>query len=135
MGGYKPLKINKYETGLVQNRQEFILPDDAFPVLQNAYIFRERIQRKLGAELLGRLRRKFTDDSIGTSGISPWSFTIFSSVTPAISEPNATIEIGSVSITVGTDTFTDLGTGVLERNDGNVQSTINYIIRIVTGKR
>lgn len=52
MAGYSPLKITGNATGLVQNREEFILPDDAYPVLQNAYIFRERILRKAAINCL-----------------------------------------------------------------------------------
>ena len=43
MGGYSPLKIVGMSTGLVQDREEFLLPDDAYPTLQNAYVWRERI--------------------------------------------------------------------------------------------
>lgn len=57
MGKYSPLKITGMSTGLVQEREEFLLPDDAYPVLQNAYVWRERIKRKKGFELLGRLQR------------------------------------------------------------------------------
>ena len=54
MPGYQPLYIKGMETGLVQERQEFILPNDAYPILENAYLFREQIRRKQGYELLGR---------------------------------------------------------------------------------
>ena len=133
MGGYIPLKITAPETGLVQNRQEMILPDDAFPVLQNAYIWRETIQRKLGLQQLARLTRVFTALSLGNSHASPWTFIIWSTlVPPKVPETNATIAPGSVIITVGTDTFTDQGNGTLRRQDGNLTSTINYITGSVT---
>lgn len=62
MAGYSPLKITGMTTGLVQSRENFLLPDDAYPTLQNAYVWRERILRKKGYQLLGRLRR-FVDSS------------------------------------------------------------------------
>ena len=58
---YKPLSVKGNATGLVQNREDFILPDDAYPVLENAYVWRERIKRKQGWQLLGRLSRTFTN--------------------------------------------------------------------------
>lgn len=58
MAGYSPLKITGMSTGLVQQREEFLLPDDAYPRLQNAYVWRERILRKKGYQLLGRLQRE-----------------------------------------------------------------------------
>ena len=62
---YQPLNISGNTTGLVQNRQEFLLPDDAYPTLQNAYIFREQMRRKQGATKLGRLKRDFEDYPLG----------------------------------------------------------------------
>jgi hypothetical protein len=76
---YRPLKITGNSVGLVQSREEFILPDDAYPTLQNAFVWRERIKRKQGYTLLGRLRRTFTTVSLGLSGTSPWTVSIFSS--------------------------------------------------------
>ena len=57
MAGYTPLKITGMSTGLVQSRENFLLPDDAYPILENAYVWRERIKRKKGYQLLGRLQR------------------------------------------------------------------------------
>ena len=38
MAGYKPIKISGFETGLVQEREDFLLVEDAFPILENTYI-------------------------------------------------------------------------------------------------
>lgn len=76
MAGYKPVKIAGMKTGLVQEREEFLLPDDAYPVLQNAYVWRERIKRKQGVKKLGRLQRNFTTMNWFVTGASIWSFTI-----------------------------------------------------------
>ena len=42
MGRYLPLKITGNSTGLVQERENFLLPDDAYPILQNAYLAQSR---------------------------------------------------------------------------------------------
>ena len=130
---YQPIYIAGNSTGLVQNRQQQILPPDAYPVLLNAYLFREQVKRKLGCQKVARLRRVFTGLSLGNSGASPWTFTIWSTlVPPIVPETNAEIQATSVIITVGTDVFTDQGNGTLRRQDGNLSSTINYISGVVT---
>lgn len=128
MAGYAPLKITGMTTGLVQEREEFLLPDDAYPTLQNAYVWRERIKRKQGCQLLGRLQRNFVASSLGVSPAAlTWSFNFYTTVIPNITETNKELIPGTVIITDGTDTFTDQGNGTLKRQDNNVTSTINYI--------
>lgn len=115
------------QTGLVQERQEFILPSDAYPTLENAFIFRERIERKKGFQLLGRLRRNLLAKSLGNSGASPWSFNIYSTlVPPIVGESNAEIEVGTVIITIGAIVFTDQGNGTLTSVTVGNSGTINY---------
>lgn len=95
MAGYSPLKITGMSTGLVQERENFLLPDDAYPVLQNAYVWREKILRKSGYRLLGRLQR-----NIGiTDGAGNFSVAI---------SPHP-INSGIASFVVGIDTFVDPG--------------------------
>src|SRR5208337_4451086 len=95
MAGYSPLKITGNATGLIQNRENFLLPDDAYPVLQNAYVWRERIKRKKGYQLLGRLQRNI--------GITDGSGNATITIAPL------PIQSGIASFTVGTNIFTDPG--------------------------
>lgn len=131
MAGYSPIRITGNSTGLVQQREEFILPDDAYPSLQNAYVWRERILRKKGYQLLGRLQRNFEDLSPGNSGFNPWSFNVwtFAGITP---EPTATLVPATLIFLVGPSFgFRDLGNGTFLGTTGT-SGTINYITGDVT---
>lgn len=134
MAGYSPLHISKYETGLVQSRVEFILPNDAYPILENAFVWRERIKRKKGFRKLGQLRRVLTNISLGLSLASVWSInTIFSTAVPPIPTSTATqVEPGSVVIRIGAIVFTDNGLGVLTSVTPGNSGTIRYRSGFVT---
>jgi len=120
MAGYQPLKITGNQTGLVESREEFLLPDDAYPKLRNAYVWRERIKRKKGCLLLGRLQR-----NIGTTGAGGNLVVVISPIP---------IQPGRASFVIGTDIFNDpggaspvnlltnsvAGTGVLDRATGTL---------------
>lgn len=128
---YKPTYIKAYETGLVQSRQNFILPNDAYPVLENAFVWRERIKRKQGYELLGRLRRLLETQSLGnTDGAGAFSGSIRSILSL---ETNATIQPGSVEVTIGAQVFTEPATpdGTLS-NGASGTGTVNYATMAIT---
>jgi hypothetical protein len=137
MSGFHQVLIGGYPNGgLVTDRKPLMLPDQAYSNLQNAYVWRERTKKRDGCVGIGRLRRVFNATPIGNSpASSTWTFVLYSVVTPAITETYAQIEPGSVVITDGTDTFTDQGNGFLERQDGNLTSTINYITGSITLNR
>jgi hypothetical protein len=134
MAGYSQLKIAGMATGLVQSREDFLLPDDAYPILENAFVFRERIVRKPGYQLLGRLRRVLTAEPFGVTGASPWTFTIYSQLTtPITGQPNAQIQPGSVIITIaGPIVFTDQGDGTLTSATPGNSGVIIYATGEVT---
>jgi hypothetical protein len=132
MGGYKPIHITGNTQGLIQSREEFIIPHDAYPVLQNAFVWRERVLRKQGNQFVGRLRRFFSSRSQGNSGVTPWTFSLYSSITTAAAETNKEIEPGSVSITFAGITFEDQGDGTLDSTTPNNSGTIDYMTGSVT---
>lgn len=132
MAGYEPLKITGMSTGLVQEREEFILPNDAYPILENAFVWRERIKRKKGTQILGRLRRKLTDISIGNSSASPWTFVLYSTLVVPITQINPQIEPGTLVISIGGITFTDQGDGTLTSATPGNSGIVNYITGSIT---
>lgn len=131
---YKPLYIADMQSGLIRNKESYLIPQDAFPEITNAYLFRGRIKRRLGFEFLGRLQRNLEDDSLGNTGASPWSFNIYTLLT-ITGEPNAEIVPGTVSIDLntGVEIFTEpvVPDGTLVSNLGGT-GTINYFTGDVT---
>lgn len=77
-----PIYIAGYseDSGYETDKKPFMLPDQAFPVLENAYVWRNRVKKREGNEKLGRLRRVFLAQSVGNSGASPWTFNVLSAV-------------------------------------------------------
>ena len=120
MAGYNPLKITGMQSGLVKEREEFLLPDDAYPNLQNAYVWRERILRKKGYLLLGRLQR-----NIGTTNGAGNLVVVIGPVP---------IPVGISSFTVGTNLFNDPGgaSPVVLLTSGPGTATLDRATRTLT---
>src|SRR5208282_4624089 len=88
--------IGPIDRGLKTNRLPFVIDNDSFPVLINAYQWRGRIKRKRGTTPLTQLQRKIGTTDAGGTG------TFF--ILPAH------LSTGQVFFTVGADIFTDPGT-------------------------
>lgn len=134
MTGFQQVLIGGYPGGgLTQDKKPLLLANEAYSELRNAYVFRDRTKKRDGDVPMGRLRRVFTNVSIGNSSASPWTFNIYTkiSVTP---EANAQIEPGSVIITIATlaTPFIDQGNGILSNATPGNSGTINYQTGSVT---
>ena len=137
---YKPFYISSYETdsGLDSYLESFLIPEKAFPTLEDAYAWRGRIRRRPGFELLGRLRRSLTTSAMGNIsavGAGTFTFNIFTGLGVLANEPNASIEPGditNITITIGApinQTLTDtVGTGTLTVGGAGpiTSASINY---------
>ncbi len=123
MSGYSPLKITGMTTGLVQERENFLLPDDAYPKLQNAYVWRERLKRKKGCLLLGRLQREVTIAAPNNTNSLLMGL-----------EPTATLVPGSLQVVgSGGQLWTDsLMNGTIQGSVGGT-GTVNYVTGVITG--
>lgn len=72
----QPITISAFETGLKDDVKPFQNPNDGFTRFENAYVYRQRILKRNGLRLLGRLKRNFVDYSFFLSGASPWTFSL-----------------------------------------------------------
>lgn len=126
------LVVGPINQGLVNSRTAFVIDNDSFPVLQNAYQWRGRIKRKRGTSFLCRLTRFF--DSTDTTYTSTPNIVLSGSdgnlVTGYSLEENSSIVPGSVTIIGLTDgtTYTDPAMdGTLLATGGTGQGgTITY---------
>jgi hypothetical protein len=138
----QPINIYGSSIGLELDKKPFLLPDQAFSALENAYVWRDRVVKKEGLKLLGRLRRILTV-LVGNQTDGTATYTnpdVLSSV--RATDTNAEIESGSVTITIApalpaeTTIYNDsLGTGVLTRVSGPYtisSGTINYVTGQIT---
>lgn len=130
------LVVGPFEKGLRTDRPAFMIDNDNFPVLQNAYQWRGRVKRKRGTSILGRLKRAFNSTQ---SNLSPFfSQTQLDAggngnIITSFLVVNGSLQIGSVTITTaGFVTYTDpTQTGVLVGSDATT-GTINYITGDIT---
>jgi len=130
--------INK---GIRTDREPFVIDNDSFPTLLNAYQWRGRVKRKRGTSLLARLTRFFNSANSSYGNIS--SFNLVGGAGNLLNasgfnltalSPNATLVPGSVQ-------FTDNNTGNVytdANKDGTLQGapagsgTINYATGAIT---
>jgi len=139
MAGYQPMKIVGPTTGLVQQRENFLLPNDGYPSLVNAYVWREKLVRKNGYQLLGRLKRNLVAFSLpAADGTAVYTTDLLVSFTL---EPNSSLVPGTIEITIdagnpGETVYEDAdGDGVLTMISGTYtisSGTINYTTGVVT---
>ena len=125
--------VGPVNRGLKTDRTAFVIDNDAFPTLINAYQWRGRVKRKRGTSLLGRLQRRVINTNLGGTigGAVSMVFDLYGALGISVSQPNASIVPGSVGIAVSapdTSTFIDNGNGTftVSGNGNAAGSSINY---------
>jgi hypothetical protein len=114
------------EIGLERDREPWVLPDQAFPVLEDAYLFRGRIKRRAGYANLGRLSEAATTINDGARVAAPDNRTGNLGLGGSLQ-----IQPGSIVITDGTTVFQDNGDGTMTVSGGN--GTVNNPLNYFTG--
>lgn len=115
------LFIGPFHTGLERDVEPWLLATEAFSTLEDAYVWRGRVRKKVGYTILGRLHLTPTlPEALGN--------TIGAGTTFTGNLANFPVSPGTVTITIGAfHTLTDNGNGTLSAATGTaVFGTINY---------
>lgn len=127
---YQPFYISSFEgeSGLDQYYESFLIPEKAFPILEDAYCWRGRVRRRQGFNLLGRLRRFLTAFALpNTSAGSTYTVAdVLSSF--RTNEPNAEIQMGTFVLTIDSG-----GGNQTIYNDATTPGILTYISGPYTG--
>lgn len=123
--GFKPFSVPPFETGLEKDRDSFLIPDDAYPEIENAYIFRKRVLRKEGTELIGRISERgyLLYANVLVAGNTTYTNNMPANVSNPLTVIIQIIDTGGPGIL---HTFTDDGAGVLS-DVGNGPGTVSYL--------
>lgn len=128
------LVVGPINKGLKTYREPFVIDNDSFPVLQNAYQWRGRVKRKRGTAYLCQLQRFFNPNLATYSPTTNNPFDGGGNLNLLVGynlttlSPNATIVPGSVQITdrISGEVYTDPAqNGTLIGSLGDT-GTINY---------
>lgn len=126
--------VGPIDSGLQQNRTQFNIDNDSFPILINAYQWRGRVKRKRGTSLLCRLRRFFDSNNPSYGSITTFNLVAGAGniLTSFLLQVNGNIEPGSVTLTEGGNVYTDPAMdGTLVGNPAGT-GTINYATGDIT---
>lgn len=103
------LFIGPYKTGLERDVEPWLLPEEAFPTLEDSYVWRGRVKKKPGVSILGRLHLTPALPE-AKANVATGAVTYNAVIT------NTPVSPGTVTIVIGTPapmTFTDNGNGTL----------------------
>ncbi len=107
------LFIGPYKEGLERDVQPWLLPNDAFPDIEDAHLIHGRAEKKQGYSVLGRLQRTpaVLPEVLGNVGIGTFTFAFVIANVPV--SPR-TVRVIRLAIPVwGNFDFTDNGNGTL----------------------
>jgi hypothetical protein len=125
--GLQQLYIAGSDAGLQLDKKPFLIPDKAFAKLENAYVWRDRVVKRQGLRILGRLQRNLAPFLLGNlDGSGALQSFLLNSFIPADELATASIVPGSISFSDATNTFTDLTKNGIITGTPAGSGTINY---------
>lgn len=122
--------IGPYNSGLVKDKKPFLIPEDAFESLRNAYVFRDRVRKRFGARVMnwsvsGNVQQLYTRFRVQlgvTAGGALAGNVRGITVSPTL--PTSIGQLFSISDGVNTTIFTVFnpaaGVQQMKRTDGSV---------------
>lgn len=130
------LVVGPFNNGLKNDRTAFVIDNDAFPTLINAYAWRGRVKRKRGTRPIARFSREvmstlasplLTLDGSGNGSIN--LLTAF-----ALESPSVSTEVGSIGLNMGAFTFSEPPnpSGILIGTYPGSSGTIDYSTGLLT---
>ncbi len=124
--------VGPIDKGFRNDRTAFVIDNDSFPTLINAYQWRGRLRRKRGTSTLGRLQRTITVSFVLNLNAGQSA----NLITALSLQTNSTIVPGSIDLVGSTDgtTYTDPSkNGILLAIGGTgTGGTINYASGLIT---
>ena len=131
--------IGNFEFGLTENRLPFNIDNAAFPTMYNMYSWRGRAKKKRGTVLVAQLERQLESVAmpnqwqVGVIGTTVGGALAVNLITVFSLDASSTITPGSISITDGTNTYTEptIPDGTLIGAPGGT-GTINYATGALT---
>jgi hypothetical protein len=117
----QPFLIAAPHVGLERDLESWLLPNDAYPQLEDAYLWRGRIKKRQGYKILGRLQLTVATVPAGPN-VNTITFTV----------PSFPLTPFQSQFTFGGVVFMDNGSGNFTFTSGGAASTINYATGDVT---
>lgn len=128
--------VGPFTKGFQSNLTPFMIDNDSFPRIINAYQWRGRVKRKRGTQFLGRLQRYFNSTSVSYSSISTFNLIAGSGniLTSFSLQTNGNIVPGSITIndTTSGNVYTDPGMDGILVGAPSGSGTINYATGAIT---
>ncbi len=127
------------KSGYINYQKPFLTPNDAYQVLENALVFRDRVIERPGLTFFGRLRRTLTAQNAGNISSGTPTLNLITGLSLETSAEIAPGTSSTITIVIGAQTLTDTtgnGTLVVTGAGSITAATINYasgLLTITTG--